>query len=185
MAIEKDFDCQSVIISLDVDNSLFDRIKQISDAGFSLIEINSSDPILLRELTQTFSNLKIGACNIITTQQLENCFEAGVNFASSPGFLSAIAQTANIYSLNFLPGVATVSEAMEAMSLGYKRIRPYPAKLSFSNLINRCMPEVKQFPADVKLEEIEHYFTIPNVSGVCIDNPEINELNALSLSALA
>ena len=40
MFIDKLLSNQSVIVSLDVDNLLFDRLQQIIEAGFSLVEIN-------------------------------------------------------------------------------------------------------------------------------------------------
>jgi 2-dehydro-3-deoxyphosphogluconate aldolase/(4S)-4-hydroxy-2-oxoglutarate aldolase len=112
MSIDKLLGNQSVIVSLDVDNFLFQRLEQITEAGFNLIEINSTDPKLLAQILAQCPNIKIGAGGIIDTQQLENCYQAGVHFASSPGFLPAIAHTANVYSMNYLPGVATISEAM-------------------------------------------------------------------------
>ncbi len=103
MSIDKILNNQSVIISLDVDNFLFERLEQINTAGFGMVEINSTDEPLLRKIIEYCPDLKIGASGITTTQQLEDCYQAKVHFASSPGFLSALAQTANVYSMNYLP----------------------------------------------------------------------------------
>ena len=92
--------------------------------------------------------MRIGAGNIISTQQLEDCYNAGVHFVSSPGFLPSIAQTAAIYSINYLPGIATISEAMQVMALGYHQARPYPANLAFCASLNKCLPMLRLFPAE-------------------------------------
>lgn len=176
---------QSVIVSLDVDNYLFDRLQQIKDAGFTTIEINSTEPTLLSQIITQFPGIKIGSGGIINTQQLENCYLAKVHFASSPGFLPAIAQTANVYSMNYLPGVATISEAMAAMNLGFQQVRPFPATLSLCTVLNKCLPNLSLFPAEIEWEEAEHFLNLPSVTAVSIHNPDQKQLHALSAGILA
>lgn len=182
---DKLFGNQSIIVTLDVDALLFDRLKQIAQAGFSVAEINTSDEGLLRKILQEFPSLRIGAGNIINTQQLENCYQAGAHFVTSPGFLPAIAQTAAIYSINYLPGIATLSEAMQVMALGFHQARPYPATLSFCALLNKSLPMLRLFPAEIEWDEAEHYLSLPSVAAVSIVNPESKQLSALSTAVFA
>ncbi|BCA95902.1 2-dehydro-3-deoxyphosphooctonate aldolase [Legionella antarctica] len=184
MIIDKFLGNQSVIVSLDVDNFLFQRLEQIIDAGFNLIEINSTEQDLLSQIIKQYPNIKTGAGGIIDTQQLEICYQAGVHFASSPGLLPAIAQTANVYSMNYLPGVATISEAMTAMSLGYQHVRPFPATLDFCTLLNNALPSLNLFPAEIEWEDAEHFMNLPAVAAVTIHNPDQKQLNALSSAVL-
>ncbi|MDP3267731.1 MAG: bifunctional 4-hydroxy-2-oxoglutarate aldolase/2-dehydro-3-deoxy-phosphogluconate aldolase [Legionella sp.] len=179
MSLGKVLGNQSLIVSLDVNDFLFDRLEEIIKAGLNLVEINSSDQELLSKLMTQFPALKIGAFGIIDAQQLENCYQANVHFVSSPGFLPAIAQTATIYSMNFMPGVATVSEAMAAMSLGYSHVRPYPAELAFCKTLNKCLPNLKLYPCDVSWDESEDFLSVSTVSAVSVLNPGIKQLNAL------
>lgn len=183
--IDKFFDNQFIIITLDVDALLFDRLKHIANAGFSVVEINSSEQAILKKVLHDFPNLRIGAGNIITIQQLEDCYQAGVHFASSPGFVPAIAQTAAVYGMNYLPGIATVSEAMQVMALGYHQARPYPATLAFCASLNKCLPMLRLFPAEVEWEETEHYLSLPAVAAVSIINPEKKQLQSLSAGVFA
>ena len=174
---------ESIIVAIDVDDLLFDRLKQILQAGFHTVEINTTDTQLLEKVIHDFPQLRIGAGNITNTQQLENVYQAGVRFATSPGFLPAIAQTASIYSMNYLPGISTLSEAMQVLALGYQQARPYPANLSFCTLINKCFPILRLFPAEVEWDDAEHYLNLPAVTAISILNPEKNQLkNALELS---
>lgn len=184
MIIDKLLSNQSVIVSLDVDSFLFERLQQITDAGFWQIEINSTDTQLLTKIITQCPEIRIGAGGIIDTQQLENCYQAGVHFASSPGFLPSIAQTANIYSMNYLPGIATISEAMAAVNLGFQQVRPFPATLSFCTVLNKCLPNLNLFPADIEWDEAEHFFNLPSVSAVSIHNPNKKQLQALSSGIL-
>lgn len=178
--IDKLFGNHSIIVTLDVDPFLFERLKKIVDAGLPVVEVNTCDKTLLQQILQTFPSLRIGAGGIITTQQLEDCYQAGVHFVTSPGFLPAIAQTAAIYAMNYLPGIATLSEAMQVMALGYHQARPYPATLSFCALLNKCLPMLRLFPAEIELDEAEHYLTLPAVAAISIVNPENKQLSLLS-----
>ncbi|CAM2992117.1 bifunctional 4-hydroxy-2-oxoglutarate aldolase/2-dehydro-3-deoxy-phosphogluconate aldolase [Legionella worsleiensis] len=184
MNIDKLMVNQPVIVSLDVDNLLFERVDQIKEAGFTTVEINSTDSQLLSELIKRNPSIKIGACGIINTQQLEDCYNAGVHFASSPGFLPAIAQTAHVYSMDYLPGVATVSEAMAALHLGFNRVRPFPASLAFCTLLNKSLPSLLLFPAEIEWEEAEHFLNLPAVTAVGIHNPDKKQLVSLSSGVL-
>lgn len=185
MIIEKLLGNQSVIVSLDVDNFLFERLEQITEAGFTTIEINSTDEKLLSQIIAQCPRIKIGACGIIDTQQLEHCYQAGVHFTSSPGFLPSIAQTASVYSMNYLPGVATLSEAMAAMSIGFNQVRPFPADLAFCTVLNKYLPNLRLFPAEIKWEEAEHFLNLPTVTAVSIHNPNKKQLTALAAGVLA
>lgn len=175
---------QTLMISLDVDNSIFDRLHDIAAAGYSLIEINSTDPKILKAVIHAFPGLKIGAGNITHLEDLENAYKAGVHFAASPGFLPTLAQTASIYSMKYLPGIATISEAMQVMSLGYQFARPLPATLSFCTLLNKYLPALKLIPSDLEQEEIEHFLNLPAVAAVTLHNPEKKFLQSLSSGML-
>lgn len=179
MAYDQFIGTQSMIITLDVDAYLFDKIKKIADLGFSVIEVNTSDSELLMKTMQNFPMIRIGAGNISTPDQLEKCYLAGVHFASSLGFLPSIAQTATIYSINYLPGIATISEAMMAHSLGCNHVRPFPANLSFCAQLNKYLPLMRLYPAEVEWEETEHFLNLPSVAAVGIINPDIKQLRQL------
>lgn len=179
MLMDKLIGNQSIIITLDVDALLLEKLKQIAEYGFAVVEINCIDKTLLRKLVLDFPMLRIGAGNIINTQQLEDCHQAGVNFITSPGFLPGIVQTAAIYSINYLPGVATLSEAMQAIDLGCHNVRPFPANLAFCSLLNKCLPLLRLFPAEIEWEEAEHFLSLPSVAAVSIINPEVKQLQAL------
>jgi len=184
MLMENLIGTQSIIITLDVDKFLFEKLRQISDTGFSVIEINCIEQSLLRKILNDFPLLRIGSGNIINVQQLEDCHKAGVHFITSPGFLPAIAQTSAIYSINYLPGVATLSEAMHAIELGCKNVRPFPANLAFCSHLNKCLPLLRLFPAEIEWEEAEHFLNLPSVAAISILNPEVKQLQALKNESL-
>lgn len=177
-------DPQSYIISLDPDNRLVEKLQKLKSLGFKTIEINGSEASLISEIIQKHSDLTVGAGNIINTQQLEDCYQAGVHFASSPGFLAAIAQTALIYSIDYYPGVATISEAMQVKALGYHCVRPLPADFNFCRLLAQTMPSLQQHPSHVEASRSQSYLQIASVKAVNLHNPDLTELEALSCSSV-
>lgn len=171
-----------VIVSLDSDRYLIDRLTELEKAGLYFVEINNLAPAQLEELKTRFPKLKFGVGNIKTLQALEDAYQAGAAFASSPGFHPTLAQTALIYSFPYLPGVATLSEALGALNLGYQLVRTYPATLAFCTLLNRCIPELQQIPAEIEGDELDAYLTIPSVKMVSLLNPEKHLLSQLTVS---
>src|SRR3990167_3377435 len=95
---------RSILISLDVNDILFETLTEIAKTD-CIVEINSTDKQLLKQVVQEFPQIKIGAANIINSQELERCCESGVAFVSSPGLLPTLAQTATIYNMNYIPGI--------------------------------------------------------------------------------
>lgn len=178
-----DLNAQSIIFTFDIDAKLYDRLKKIDGSDFSIVEINTQDPNIITKIRHEFPNLRIGAGNIVDTNQLEICNKAGAHFITSPGFLSPIAQTANVYSINYIPGVMTPSEAMQALHAGCKTIRPFPASLALCKLLDKTMPFLRQFPAGVHKDELESYLSLPAVAGVCIANPSLQDLESFMTTA--
>lgn len=185
MIIDKVIGTQSVILTLDVDAFLFEKLNQIVSAGFSVIELNTIDTNLLEKVIHEFPLLSIGAGNITNVEQLENCSHAGVNFITSPGFLPALMQTAAVYSINYLPSIATISEAMQAIQLGCEYVRVFPASLNLCSILNKCLPKLRLFPAEIEFDEVEHFLNLPAVAAVSILNPEIKQLRNINEAILA
>lgn len=168
------------MISLDVDALLFNKLEELAAANFSMIEINSSEPALLKKAIQDFPRLQIGAGNITNSQQLEDCCSAGVSFVSSPGLLAPLAQTAEIYSVKYIPGIATLSEGMQAIALDKHNVKVYPANQDLCKALSKSLPLLRLFPAEVPLLEAKDYLRIPGVAAITIVNPELKDLKSLS-----
>ncbi len=179
MKIDQIFAEQPVLIALDIDALLFDKIERAAEAGYSVIEINGIDAFMLERVLTEFPDLKIGVGNVISPQQLEDAHQAGAHFMTSPGFLPNLVQTAQIYSINYLPGVSTLSEAMQAFSLNCHYVRPFPASLSMCTLLSKYLPLLRLVPAEIEFDEAEHFLNLPVVSAVSVLNPEMRILSAI------
>lgn len=170
----------SIIISLDVDALLFNKLEELVKYNFTMIEINSSEPTLLKKAIQDFPRVQIGAGNVINSQQLQDCCNAGVNFVTSPGFLAPLAQTAEMYSVKYIPGIATISEGMQALAFDKHSVKVFPANIELCKYISKTLPLLSLFPAGVSLHQAKEYMQIPGVAAVTIENPDLQELRNLS-----
>jgi 2-dehydro-3-deoxyphosphogluconate aldolase/(4S)-4-hydroxy-2-oxoglutarate aldolase len=179
MKIDSIFNSQSIIITLDVNLLLFDQIEHLAQSGYSVVEINNIDTFMLERALTKFSDLTIGVGNVIHAQQLENAYQVGAHFATSPGILPALVQMAQIYSINYIPGVSTLSEAMLASELNCHHVRPFPATLSFCTLLNKYLPLLHLFPAEIEWHEARNFLKLPAVTAVSLINPEMRVLETI------
>lgn len=177
---DKTIDNNSIIISLNVDALLFDKLEEITKAGFSVVEINSSEPTLLKKIINDFPQLKIGVSNIINPQQLEDCCKASVHFATSPGFLATLVQTAEIYSIKYIPSITTISEGMQALAINCHNVKVFPSDLKLCEILSKNLPLLRLFPAEIKLEEAKKYLNLSAVAAVGIFDPDLKQLRKLN-----
>ncbi|HWA30691.1 MAG TPA: bifunctional 4-hydroxy-2-oxoglutarate aldolase/2-dehydro-3-deoxy-phosphogluconate aldolase [Rhizomicrobium sp.] len=69
----------------------------------------------------------VGAGTVLAAADLKRAYDAGAQFAVSPGFTEELARDA---ILPLLPGVATASEIMRGRALGFAHFKFFPAESS-------------------------------------------------------
>lgn len=184
--MEQLIDQASLIITLDVDAAIFETLERLVSADFSVVELNQVKPEMLAKLLKSFPSLRIGVGNVLNTEQLEQAHANGAHFASSLGYMPALVQTATVYGFHYLPGVATFSEAMQAHALGCQHVRPFPATLAFCHHLNKYLPGLRLFPAELKCEqEAIDLLQLPSVAAASLINPDLDMLKALQLPSMA
>ena len=70
-----------------------------------------------------------GAGTVLTADQVALSAEAGAAFAVAPGLDAAAAAAARELELPYLPGVATPSEVQQALGLGWRTLKLFPASV--------------------------------------------------------
>ena len=81
----------------------------------------------LRAITAEVPDAVVGAGTVLNAGQLDEVRHAGARFAVSPGCTTALAEAAGMSGLPFLPGVQTVSEAMELADREFRLPKFFPA----------------------------------------------------------
>lgn len=145
--------------------------KALVDGGLVVLEITLRSAYgltAIKQLKQALPNAIIGAGTVITPQQYEACVEAGADFIVSPGFTCQLLHHGSQSTVPLLPGIASVSEAMQAMALGYRRFKLFPAAVvggvDFLKAIGGPISQLKFCPTGgIKPTNAADYLALNNV----------------------
>ena len=128
-----------VVIRLEIDffetpykrDKLLFNIKKLSNYGIKHIEIGwDSNPEwvnLVSEIKENFENINIGAASIISMKSLDSILSLNLNYSMSPFFKKEIHLKAIEHNQLVIPGISNIENFQEALNLGYKIIKIFPA----------------------------------------------------------
>lgn len=139
-----------------------------------IIEVTMRTPVALdavKVLKQEFKELVVGLGTVINVDDLSSVCKAGADFAVSPGFLPFMVTQAQMYSLPYMPAVSTISEAMQAISLGSKMVKVYPASClgggDYLSALNVVLPELSLCPTGgINGSNIDQYRALSFVKSI-------------------
>lgn len=146
----------------------------LSQYGFNVLEITMRTKSALeiaKALAVEFKHLLIGVGTVTTMQRMTQVMDENFAFAVSPGFDSSMVNMADIAKLPFLPGISTISEAMQALAMDIKLLKLFPAELSggisFLRQLGTILPELYFCPTGgIGQDNIASYLALDNVMSV-------------------
>ena len=181
------------VIKIDDAKDAAPLAKALYDGGLPCAEVTfrtaAAEPVI-REAVKRFPEMYIGAGTVLNTSDLKRAMDAGAKFAVAPGFNPAVVSEARKFDFAFIPGVCTPSEIEQAMMLGCKTLKFFPAEAAggvnmlksliapYRHLGIRFMPT-----GGVKPENVESYLEIPEVAAV--GGTWLNKSDADVISAAA
>ena len=118
-----------------------------------------------------FPGMNIGAGTVINAEQCSKAIEAGANFIVSPGLSREVADICRKNNIDYFPGCVTPTEIMEALSLGIKIVKFFPASVyggvNAIKALGGPFPQVKFIPTGgVTMENEAEYLALNNVFAV-------------------
>ncbi len=148
--------------------------KALMAGGINVIEITLRTKIALKaikKISQEMPDITVGAGSVNSAKLFEDAKNAGAKFMVSPGFTKELLNTADRLDTPYLPGVATVSEAMQLQDLGYKYLKLFPAEalngVALLKSIYGPLPDLRFCPTGgIEKQTMQKYLDIPNV--VCV-----------------
>lgn len=171
--------------------------RALVEGGLPVIELTLRTPVALEAIhaiaTQV-PEILVGAGTIVTPGQVKQAVDAGAAFLVSPGctpqLLSAMAES----DRPFLPGTATVSEALAVLEAGYTEMKFFPAEASggaaYLKSIASPLPAARFCPTGgITAASAPSYLALPNVG--CVGGSWLTPSDALAagdwarISALA
>jgi 2-dehydro-3-deoxyphosphogluconate aldolase/(4S)-4-hydroxy-2-oxoglutarate aldolase len=96
-----------------------------------VLEITLRTPVAMeaiRAISREVAGALVGAGTVTRGEELAEVAAAGAVFAISPGLTPALLEAANQGPIPLIPGIATVSELMSGMALGYRHFKFFPAE---------------------------------------------------------
>ena len=120
--------------------NLFLKIKKLSNYGIKNIEIAwDSHPEwieLISEIKIKFNSINFGVASISSRQSLGSILSLDLNYSMSPSFNKDIHISAIEHNQLVIPGISNIESYKEAINLGYKILKIFPASKLGINFIN-------------------------------------------------
>ncbi|MCE9678529.1 bifunctional 4-hydroxy-2-oxoglutarate aldolase/2-dehydro-3-deoxy-phosphogluconate aldolase [Shewanella sp. AS1] len=127
---------RSPIVPVMVINKIEDAVplaRALVAGGISVLEVTLRTPCALEAITKIAQEVPeaiVGAGTILNELQLAQAVEAGAQFVITPGATTELLKAAMSGSVPLIPGVASISEVMAGMALGYTNFKFFPAEAS-------------------------------------------------------
>lgn len=107
--------------------------KALAAGGISVFEVTlRSDAALdaIRRIADELPDALVGAGTVINTEQYDAAVAAGAKFVITPGLTPALLKHGKNSPAPLIPGIATASEALQALELGYQFLKFFPAEIN-------------------------------------------------------
>ena len=170
-------------------------------AGLPAAEITFRTPAAaeaIRQLRAAFPAMIIGAGTVLTTDQVDQAIDAGVDFIVSPGLNPRIVQYCQARGVLMIPGVNNPSMVEQAMELGLRTLKFFPAEpsggLSMLKAMSAVYPVSFMPTGGVSPSNVKDYLALPSVFACggtwmvpanLVDNREWDKIGALAKEAMA
>ncbi|CAM4383459.1 bifunctional 4-hydroxy-2-oxoglutarate aldolase/2-dehydro-3-deoxy-phosphogluconate aldolase [Vibrio agarivorans] len=121
----------------------------------------------IRVMRKEFPEMLIGSGTVLTNEQVDASIDAGVDFIVSPGFNPRTVQYCLDKGVAIVPGVNNPSLVEQAMEMGLRTLKFFPAEPSGGVPMLKALTAV--YPVNfmptggVSLKNVEDYLSIPSV----------------------
>lgn len=121
----------------------------------------------IRIMRNEFPDMLIGSGTVLTNEQVDASIEAGVDFIVSPGFNPRTVQYCIDKGVAIVPGVNNPSLVEQAMDMGLRTLKFFPAEASGGTGMLKALTAVypvKFMPTGgVSLKNVDEYLSLPSV----------------------
>ena len=107
--------------------------KSLLDGGIDVMELTLRTPAALdalKEIRTHVPEMMAGIGTILTATQVQEVVDAGASFGVAPGLNPTVVSAAQNIGLPFAPGVVTPSDVEQAIELGCRELKFFPAEPS-------------------------------------------------------
>jgi 2-dehydro-3-deoxyphosphogluconate aldolase / (4S)-4-hydroxy-2-oxoglutarate aldolase len=119
------------VVVLDHAESAEPLAEALLEGGLDIMEITfrtAAAEESIRRIAAKFPEILLGAGTLLEEEQVRRAKDAGATFGLAPGLNPKIIAAARAAGLQFSPGVMTPSDVEQALSLGCKLLKFFPAE---------------------------------------------------------
>jgi 2-dehydro-3-deoxyphosphogluconate aldolase/(4S)-4-hydroxy-2-oxoglutarate aldolase len=164
------------VISLDDAECAVPVAEALRAAGLPVLEITLRTPSALesvRRIRAAGDDSLVGAGTVLAPDQVAEAADAGASFIVAPGLNPAVVEKAHELGLPVFPGVVTPSEVEQAMALGCKVLKFFPAEAAGGVAMLKAMAGpyahtgVRFIPlGGINTANMSAYLALPVVAGI-------------------
>jgi 2-dehydro-3-deoxyphosphogluconate aldolase/(4S)-4-hydroxy-2-oxoglutarate aldolase len=162
------------VLTVDDPQVTVDLARALAAGGLTAVEVTLRTPRALdciRAVAANVPDVLVGAGTILSPGQMDEAGAAGARFLVSPGATDDLIVAARRVGLVWLPGAATVSEAMRLAEAGFMQQKFFPAESSggvaFLNALAPVLPHVSFCPTGgIDAARAPAYLALDNVFAV-------------------
>ena len=147
------------------------KILQSVDIPYIEVTLRSNVSIEAIEYIADQTDINLGIGTVLNSNQLLNLPIPKIKFVVSPGFNKDVAYFCKENSIEYIPGVETSTEIMEAQNYGFDVLKFFPAE--FAGGVQKLKALTSIFPkvsfmctGGISLENYKKYIELPNVCSV-------------------
>jgi len=137
----------------------------------------------IRAIAAEVPEITVGAGTVTTPARAKQAAEAGAQYLVSPGATPTLLAAMTETGLPFLPGTATVSEALAVLETGHTAMKFFPAEPSggaaYLGGLPTVIPDARFCPTGgISLASAPGYLALPNVG--CVGGSWLTPKDALA-----
>ncbi len=148
--------------------------RALIQGGYGVLEVTlrtSAALDAITEMRRTFPDVLVGAGTVLNTADYDQAVKAGAQFTVSPGLTESLLAYARNHAIPLIPGVASASEIMVALTYGYECLKFFPSEASGGVAVLKAFggpfPQVRFCPSGgISAANAKDYLAVPNVSAV-------------------
>jgi 2-dehydro-3-deoxyphosphogluconate aldolase/(4S)-4-hydroxy-2-oxoglutarate aldolase len=157
----------------------------LNAGGVTVLEVTlrTSAAIAVIAEMKKVEGIIVGAGTVTRVEQLKQLEAGGADFAISPGATPRLLEAGQQTTMPFLPAIASVSEMMQGLEMGYNHFKFFPAAASGGVSALKAFagpfPDVRFCPTGgISVNDFTQYLALQNV--LCVGGSWVVPADALN-----
>lgn len=176
------------VVVLDDPEAAAPLARALVEGGIGVIELTLRTPRALecaRIIAAEVPEIVLGVGTVLSAADVDAAVDAGAQFLVSPGSTTGVLAAVADRGVPFLPGVASVTEAMALADAGYRDLKFFPAQQAggapFLAALSSPLPHLRFCPTGgITVDSAADYLALSNVA--CVGGSWLTPKDALAAS---